>query len=121
MERLHCPLYATNDDAEKETDSEPQDIQAQLDKLVEDTPMFSSFDSDRFDKEALPIPLFTAAVVTIGSLIFTYYLFDIGDDWRFEIRKSRRKPRQAENGVKYPRVIHSIGPNPLQYPVYEEG
>lgn len=49
-----------------------------------------------------------------------YYLFDIGDDWRFEIRKSRKKPSEAKNGVKYPRVIDSIGPNPAQYPSYEE-
>ena len=49
-----------------------------------------------------------------------YYLFDIGDDWRFEIRKSRKRPTQAETGIKYPRIIESIGPNPVQYPSYEE-
>jgi len=49
-----------------------------------------------------------------------YYLFDIGDDWRFEIRKSRKKPIPAKYNIKYPRVIESIGPNPVQYPSYEE-
>ena len=49
-----------------------------------------------------------------------YYLFDLGDDWRFEIRKSRKKPTQPKSGIKYPRVIESIGPNPVQYPSYED-
>ena len=47
-----------------------------------------------------------------------YYWFDFGDDWIFEIRKSRNvKP--AEAGVSYPRVVESRGPNPTQYPSWE--
>ena len=45
-----------------------------------------------------------------------YYLFDYGDDWTFEVRRSRKRPREPEPGVTYPRVIESIGPNPPQYP-----
>jgi len=48
-----------------------------------------------------------------------YYLFDFGDKWTFEIRKKRGK-RQPEPGAKYPRLIEAIGPNPEQYPRFEE-
>lgn len=44
-----------------------------------------------------------------------YYHFDFGDDWYFEIRKSRKKPTQPEVGASYPRVVQKIGPNPPQY------
>lgn len=45
-----------------------------------------------------------------------FYHFDFGDDWFFKIRKSRKKPKEPENGVQYPRVVESVGPNPEQYP-----
>ncbi|MBD3386298.1 hypothetical protein GF407_15415 [candidate division KSB1 bacterium] len=48
-----------------------------------------------------------------------YYLFDFGDNWFFQIKKSR-KNLQQEAGVKYPRLVHSTGVNPEQYPEYEE-
>jgi hypothetical protein len=48
-----------------------------------------------------------------------YYLFDFGDKWVFEIRKARGV-KEPERGVKYPRLIKAIGPNPEQYPKYEE-
>jgi len=44
-----------------------------------------------------------------------YYLFDFGDKWAFEIRK-QRGGKEPEPGVKYPRLIKAIGPNPEQYP-----
>ena len=48
-----------------------------------------------------------------------YYWFDFGDRWIFEIRKLR-KIKEAEIGIEYPCVIESIGPNPDQYPKFEE-
>jgi len=48
-----------------------------------------------------------------------YYLFDFGDNWIFEIRKER-STKKPVSGVKYPRVIKTIGPNPEQYPRFEE-
>jgi hypothetical protein len=48
-----------------------------------------------------------------------YYLFDFGDCWLFEIRKSRKK-KQAVGNQKYPAVIESHGNNPEQYPEYED-
>ncbi len=48
-----------------------------------------------------------------------YYLFDFGDCWLFEIRKSRKK-KVAVSSKKYPVVIESLGANPEQYPEYED-
>jgi len=48
-----------------------------------------------------------------------YYLFDFGDKWTFEIRK-KRGSKEPERGVKYPKLIKAIGPNPEQYPRFEE-
>jgi hypothetical protein len=48
-----------------------------------------------------------------------YYLFDLGDSWLFQIKKSRKKAT-LEPKTKYPRVTKSAGVNPEQYPVYEE-
>ena len=49
-----------------------------------------------------------------------FYHFDFGDDWYFKINKSRKKPREPEAGVQYPRIVKSIGPNPDQYGLYDE-
>ena len=48
-----------------------------------------------------------------------YYLFDFGDSWTFEIKKSRKK-KYIEKGVTYPRVVESYGQNPEQYPNWED-
>jgi len=47
-----------------------------------------------------------------------YYLFDFGDCWLFEIRKSRKK-KTADSNTKYPCIIESQGTNPEQYPEYD--
>ena len=47
-----------------------------------------------------------------------YYWFDFGDDWIFEIRKMRSS--KADDTISCPRVLESIGPNPEQYPSFEE-
>ena len=48
-----------------------------------------------------------------------YYLFDYGDSWLFQIKKSRKKKTEKKN-IKYPALIESTGENPEQYPEYEE-
>ena len=48
-----------------------------------------------------------------------YYLFDFGDSWLFQIKKSRMK-KTEEQQKKYPVLIKSTGVNPEQYPDYEE-
>jgi hypothetical protein len=44
-----------------------------------------------------------------------YYHFDFGDNWLFEIKKSRKK-KQEVSKQKYPVLIESSGVNPEQYP-----
>ena len=46
-----------------------------------------------------------------------YYLFDFGDSWLFEFRKSRKK--KFKENKTYPVLIESSGVNPEQYPEYE--
>ena len=48
-----------------------------------------------------------------------YYLFDFGDNWTFDVLRDRKK-KEPEKGIKYPRVVKVIGPNPMQYPKLEE-
>ena len=48
-----------------------------------------------------------------------YYLFDFGDSWLFQIKKSRKK-KTEEKQKKYPVLIESTGVNPEQYPDCEE-
>ncbi len=49
-----------------------------------------------------------------------YYLFDFGDNWLFQISKSRKKEKPSEPGVSYPRVVERKGENPVQYPIWDE-
>jgi hypothetical protein len=51
---------------------------------------------------------------------FLFYMFDYGDNWRFKIRKTNRKPQFAVEGVEYPRVIGGEGDNPEQYPQWND-
>ena len=46
-----------------------------------------------------------------------YYLFDFGDEWIFQIKKSRKK-KTVDDKVKYPHLLESTGVNPEQYPDY---
>jgi len=48
-----------------------------------------------------------------------YYLFDFGDYWTFEVRKARGS-KPAEAAVTYPRLVESLGPDPVQYPAWDE-
>ncbi len=49
-----------------------------------------------------------------------FYLFDWGDEWVFKISKSRKRPHEPANGVKYPKVESESGVKPVQYPGYED-
>lgn len=46
---------------------------------------------------------------------FLFYLFDYGDCWTFKIMKSRKKEREPEDGVSYPRLVTETGKKPIQY------
>lgn len=58
-------------------------------------------------------------VYSLARGLKLFYHFDFGDDWYFEIAKSRKQPTQVVRGVQYPRVIKKVGPNPEQYPSWE--
>ena len=47
-----------------------------------------------------------------------YYLFDYGDEWIFEIRKSRKKVKPIQDNI-YPRVVSHNGVELKQYQVYD--
>ncbi|VAW80518.1 hypothetical protein MNBD_GAMMA12-3960 [hydrothermal vent metagenome] len=53
----------------------------------------------------------------IGCKLF--YLFDFGDSWIFQIKKSRKKIHEVKDTI-YPKLIESEGANPEQYPDYED-
>lgn len=48
-----------------------------------------------------------------------FYLFDYGDNWLFQIGRTRKKPFEAELGGEYPRLLSEQGEKPRQYPVFE--
>ena len=45
-----------------------------------------------------------------------FYLFDFGDNWMFEIARTRKKPFSPEPGTEWPRLISETGEKPPQYP-----
>ncbi len=48
-----------------------------------------------------------------------FYLFDFGDEWKFKVTRSRKRPHDPQEGVAYPRVVAEAGTKPEQYPDYE--
>lgn len=47
------------------------------------------------------------------------YLFDYGDEWRFNVRVHAVNPN-ADPAVAYPRLVEEVGVAPQQYPDYED-
>jgi len=45
-----------------------------------------------------------------------FYNFDFGDDWIFQVSKTRKKAKKSSAGQIYPRVISEPGKRPEQYP-----
>lgn len=79
LQQVPCVRRITLRLAENEDeDLEPDRLQGELNKMTEELPMFAGFDASNMDETALPIPTFTAIIVAVGSLVWTYYLFDIG-------------------------------------------
>jgi hypothetical protein len=50
-----------------------------------------------------------------------YYLFDFGDNWLFQINKTRHKDKMIQPGIVYPRVVEARGKSLEQYPDWDEG
>lgn len=49
-----------------------------------------------------------------------FYWFDFGDDWIFQVTKTRKSPHDPQQGVVYPRVVAEEGMKPVQYPGFDE-
>ena len=79
--RKNLSLFSTESDDDDERalleESSSDELQSEINKLVEDPPMFSSWNEENFDSEALPIPIFTASLVAFASISFTGYLYYI--------------------------------------------
>lgn len=82
--------------------------------------LFFGIDLDDGDPIGSYSDLTLAQVYPLPNNLILFYHFDFGDNWYFEIRKSRKQPTEPVDGVKYPRVIEKVGPNPVQYPRWEE-
>jgi hypothetical protein len=80
-----------------------------------------SRDRIRFDDENGGIYDVTLeSLYPLGKGKKLFYLFDYGDNWVFQITKSRNKPTEPMKGIEYPRVVERVGKNPEQYPLYDE-
>ena len=80
-----------------------------------------SRDRIRFDDENGGIYDVTLeSLYPLGKGKKLFYLFDYGDNWVFQITKSRKKPTEPMKGIEYPRVVERVGKNPEQYPLYDE-
>jgi hypothetical protein len=64
------------------------------------------------------VPISSAWPLPTGMKL--YYLFDFGDNWLFQINKTRHKDKLSQPGIVYPRVIEARGKNPEQYPDWED-
>ena len=73
-------------------------------------------DEDGFDGDYRAVTL--EQIFPLPKTMKLFYHFDFGDDWRFEIRRTRKTPSEPAPGIEYPRVIEAIGPNPEQYGQY---
>ena len=69
-----------------------------------------SFDDER---HSLDTQLYGLFPLPKGKKLF--YWFDFGDDWKFQISKTRSAPKSLVNGVHYPRVVKEAGIKPEQY------
>ncbi|MBN2054821.1 hypothetical protein JW905_07860 [bacterium] len=72
--------------------------------------------SNRFVPDKVFNKIAIADVWPLPDGLKLFYHFDFGDDWYFQINKTRRKDKVPEPGVKYPRVVESRGPVLIQYP-----
>ena len=49
-----------------------------------------------------------------------FYYFDFGDNWMFEISKSRKADKEPVAGEEYPALVAEQGVAPVQYPDFDE-
>jgi hypothetical protein len=65
---------------------------------------------DYYDHECRPYHSTLSSIYPLGNLKF-YFLYDFGDQWIFQIKKSRKRI-STEADIKYPRIVQKIGEDP---------
>lgn len=65
---------------------------------------------DYYLSECRPYNSILSSIFPLGNLKF-YFLYDFGDEWIFQIKKSR-KLFEADSNVKYPEIVEKIGEDP---------
>ncbi|MGB5855556.1 MAG: hypothetical protein WBH20_09910 [Oceanisphaera sp.] len=79
------------------------------------------FGSERihFDGEEFSLDDDIASLFPLPKGKKLFYWFDFGDDWIFQVAKSRKKPREPQPGRHYPFVTTETGSKPVQYKGYD--
>ncbi|MDP5291453.1 hypothetical protein Q9290_03975 [Oceanimonas sp. CHS3-5] len=72
------------------------------------------FDGDEYSLDA---PISDLFPLPRGKKLF--YWFDFGDDWIFQVSRSRKKPRSDPATQRYPRLTGETGTRPVQYEGYD--
>lgn len=76
-------------------------------------------DHDEFEetqKDYASIPL--SKVFPLPPQLKLFYIFDFGDNWVFQIKKSKKISEYLPS-IKYPQLIKQIGKDLVQYPPFE--
>ena len=74
-----------------------------------------------FDDEEYSLDVELASLFPLPKGKKLFYWFDFGDDWIFQVSKSRKKPKESQPGREYPAVVGETGTKPVQYPDFDEG
>lgn len=67
-------------------------------------------EDDYYPRECRPYRTTLKSIYPLGNLKF-YFLYDFGDNWIFQIKKSRKK-FEVEPNRQYPNIVEKIGENP---------
>ena len=70
-------------------------------------------EKDWYGHECRPYDSMLREIYPLGNLKF-YFMYDFGDKWIFQIKKSRKRIEAERNG-KYPRIIERIGEHPFSH------
>lgn len=75
---------------------------------------------DEEEEANVPWEVRLNSLFPVGKHRKLFYLFDYGDNWVFQVSRTRHKPYEAEPGAEYPKVTAEQGDKPVQYPALEE-
>ena len=127
--QLLAGLYATSDwscDIEVEESISLVDLHNEIQRVVnfENDHLYTFFISRRafgsertnLDDEEHPVECKLSDLFPLPKNRKLFYWFDFGDDWIFQISKSRKKPKKVNDGLHSSTIISESGNKPEQYP-----